>query len=261
MAGRAKSPQGQVAPTSADVARVTGVSRATISLVLNGGASKVRISEETRARVLAAAAEIGYRPNHAARSLRQRRTRSIAIVLPSIANPYFSEVVLGAQAEARAAGYTVAVIVSDRTPEGLAPLEGSTFDGIIVAGRENVASPVIRQLSSHGVAVVVLQQHSPDPAIRSVRVDLSRRRLSGDPPPAATRPSPRRPHHRAAAGQPRRTRPLRRLSPRAGRGRHRLRPRPGHHRPQHHGRRRGGGRRAPGAAPATGRRRSSPITT
>lgn len=173
MAGRAKSPQGQAAPTSADVARVTGVSRATISLVLNGGASKVRISEETRAKVLAAAAEIGYRPNHAARSLRQRRTRSIAIVLPSIANPYFSEVVLGAQAEARAAGYTVAVIVSDRTPEGLAPLEGSTFDGIIVAGRENVASPVIRQLSSHGVAVVVLQQHSPDPAIRSVRVDLA----------------------------------------------------------------------------------------
>lgn len=172
MAARGKSGGTGGMPTSADVARLAGVSKATISLVLNGGASKVRISDETRDRVLAVAKDLGYRPNHAARSLRQRRTRTIAMVLPSLANPYFSEVVLGAQAAARQAGYTVAVIVSDRVPDGLAALEGSAFDGVVVAGRANAGAPLIRRLASHGVAVVVLQQDSPDPTIRCVRVDL-----------------------------------------------------------------------------------------
>jgi LacI family transcriptional regulator len=172
MAGRTKTTSERGAPTSADVARIAGVSKATISLVLNGGASKVRISDETRDKVLAVAADLGYRPNHAARSLRQRRSRTIAMVLPSLANPYFAEVVLGAQATAREAGYTVTVLVSDRVPEGLAALEGSAFDGVIVSGRLNVAAPTIRQIASHGVPVVALQQASPDPSILSVRVDL-----------------------------------------------------------------------------------------
>src|SRR6478736_48219 len=85
------------APTSADVARLAGVSPATISLVLNGRASKVRISDETRDRVLSAAAQLGYTPNHAARSLRQRRTNIITFVLPTLDNPYFSDVVRAAQ--------------------------------------------------------------------------------------------------------------------------------------------------------------------
>lgn len=172
MASRTKGDAKREVPTSADVAKVVGVSRATVSLVMNGTASKVRISEETREKVRAVAAQMGYRPNHAARSLRQRRTRSIAVVLPTLANPYYYEVVLGAQAAARAAGYTVAVILSDRVPEGLEALEGSAFDGVIVAGRRNVTAPKLIQLAAHGAAVVVLQQSSPDPLVRSVRVDM-----------------------------------------------------------------------------------------
>ncbi|MFK8912120.1 LacI family DNA-binding transcriptional regulator [Streptomyces sp. YS-3] len=67
-------------PTSADVARLAGVSRATVSYVLNN-TSSVRISEPTRARVREAAEELGYVPHAAARSLRAGRTR--IVLLPS----------------------------------------------------------------------------------------------------------------------------------------------------------------------------------
>jgi LacI family transcriptional regulator len=163
------------APTSADVARLAGVSRATISLVLNGRASKVRISDGTRDKVISAAAQLGYTPNHAARSLRQRRTQIITFVLPTLDNPYFSDVVRAAQTAAQQHGYVVSVIPSKSGPgafHALSFLQGAAFDGIIVAGRENCTAAELSQLAARGVAVVVLQERSLDPAIRSVSVDL-----------------------------------------------------------------------------------------
>ncbi|MFE7129247.1 LacI family DNA-binding transcriptional regulator [Streptomyces sp. NPDC057638] len=71
-------------PTSADVARLAGVSRATVSYVLNNTAS-VRISEPTRHRVRAAAEELGYVPHAAARSLRAGHTRMV--LLPTATHP------------------------------------------------------------------------------------------------------------------------------------------------------------------------------
>ena len=163
------------APTSADVARLAGVSQATISLVLNGRASNVRISDETRDRVISAAAQLGYTPNHAARSLRQRRTNIITFVLPTLDNPYFSDVVRAAQTAAHQHGYAVSVIPAKTKPgefHALSFLQGAAFDGIIVAGRENCTAPELKQLAARGVAVVVLQEQSPDPSIQSVSVDL-----------------------------------------------------------------------------------------
>jgi DNA-binding LacI/PurR family transcriptional regulator len=163
------------APTSVDVARLAGVSPATISLVLNGRASKVRISDETRDRVMSAAAQLGYTPNHAARSLRQRRTNIITFVLPTLDNPYFSDVVSAAQAAAHLHGYAVSIIPARTKPgefHALSLLQGAAYDGIIVAGHENCVAADLLQLTARGVAVVVLQEHSPDPAIQSVSVDL-----------------------------------------------------------------------------------------
>ncbi|MEU6355859.1 LacI family DNA-binding transcriptional regulator [Streptomyces sp. NPDC047072] len=70
-------------PTSADVARLAGVSRATVSYVLNK-TSAVRISEPTRRRVHAAAKELGYVPHAAARSLRAGHSRMVLMPAPSI---------------------------------------------------------------------------------------------------------------------------------------------------------------------------------
>ncbi|WP_255945988.1 LacI family DNA-binding transcriptional regulator [Streptomyces odontomachi] len=71
------------APTSTDVARLAGVSRATVSYVLNN-TTTMRISEATRQRVLAAAEEIGYVPHAAARSLRAGHSRMVLMPAPNV---------------------------------------------------------------------------------------------------------------------------------------------------------------------------------
>lgn len=163
------------APSSSDVARLAGVSQSTASIVLNGQSKKLRISDETRERVLAAASSLGYMPNHAARSLRRRSTRTITFVLPTLENPYFSEIVAAAQEEARRHEYSVTVVamqseLGDFRTSSL--LQGAAYDGIVVAGHENCAADELLQLADRGVAVVVLQEPSPSASIGSVRVDL-----------------------------------------------------------------------------------------
>jgi DNA-binding LacI/PurR family transcriptional regulator len=76
--------------TISDVARHAGVTTATVSNVITG---KVVVSEKTRTRVLKAIEDLGYRPNLVARGLARGKTFTIALVVPTISNPFFSEVV------------------------------------------------------------------------------------------------------------------------------------------------------------------------
>lgn len=71
-----------------EIADQAGVSVATVSRVLPRGTT-AQVSEETRRRVERAAAELGYRPNHVARSLRTKRSRIIGVIIPDIQNPFF----------------------------------------------------------------------------------------------------------------------------------------------------------------------------
>ncbi|MGI5141889.1 LacI family DNA-binding transcriptional regulator [Streptomyces sp. CA-106110] len=85
------SPVPSAAPTSADVARLAGVSRATVSYVLNN-TSAVRISEPTRRRVHEAAEELGYVPHAAARSLRAGHSRMVLMPSPNVpVGPLYSQ--------------------------------------------------------------------------------------------------------------------------------------------------------------------------
>src|SRR5262245_51415090 len=74
---------GRKGVTISDVARETGVSKVTVSYVLNGRNTRIAISEATRARVLAAARMLGYHPNALARGLARRRTDTLALVMHS----------------------------------------------------------------------------------------------------------------------------------------------------------------------------------
>lgn len=76
-------------PTRDDVARMAGTSTAVVSYVVNGGPR--RVSPATRERVEKAIAELDYRPNALARSLRARRTLAIGLIVPDMANPFFGE--------------------------------------------------------------------------------------------------------------------------------------------------------------------------
>ncbi|MFF4028844.1 LacI family DNA-binding transcriptional regulator [Streptomyces sviceus] len=94
-------------PTSADVARVAGVSRATVSYVLNN-TSAVRISEPTRRRVREAAKELGYVPHAAARSLRAGHSRMVLMPAPSIpVGPLYSQFISELQWALGRLDYTV----------------------------------------------------------------------------------------------------------------------------------------------------------
>jgi len=103
-------------PTQADVARLAGVSRATVSYVVNdqtGG--RVPISEETRQRVLDAIAELDYVPDARAQALRSGSTKTIGLIVPDIHNPHFWEIADGVEQEANAAGYHI--LLSSIPPE------------------------------------------------------------------------------------------------------------------------------------------------
>jgi len=103
-------------PTQVDVARLAGVSRATVSYVVNnqiGG--RVPISDETRQRVLDAIEELEYVPDARAQALRSGNTKTIGLIIPDIHNPHFWEIADGVQQEAYAAGYHI--LLSSIPPE------------------------------------------------------------------------------------------------------------------------------------------------
>jgi DNA-binding LacI/PurR family transcriptional regulator len=96
-------------PTSADVARRAGVSRATVSYVLNDSAGG-RISEQTRQRVRAAAEELGYIPHAAARSLRAGHTGIVLLTIPEVVfGPLFNTFLGELRSGLRALGYTTVI--------------------------------------------------------------------------------------------------------------------------------------------------------
>lgn len=119
-----------------DVAAAAGVSAATVSRVLNPSSDPVR--PETRKRVVEAIERLGYRPNDLARALLRRRTNVVGLVVPDISNPYYPDVVRGAEDAALEAGYRVVLCNTDRSVEKtnayLDALVKSRADGIVVAG-------------------------------------------------------------------------------------------------------------------------------
>jgi LacI family transcriptional regulator len=104
------------AATIRDVAAVAGVSTATVSRVLAPDGTG-RVSEKTRLRVNSAVTKLGYRANHAARSLKTRSTRTIAIVAPELANAFFMDLAEGMERELDIHGYTLLIASSANSVE------------------------------------------------------------------------------------------------------------------------------------------------
>jgi len=112
------------------VARATGVSAQTVSRVVN---NRPGMSEATRLRVQEAVERLGYRPDSIARGLVTRRTLTLGLVVPDIANPFFPEIVQGAEEVAWGAGYNLFLcdIREDLTREeaALRSLQDKRVDG------------------------------------------------------------------------------------------------------------------------------------
>jgi DNA-binding LacI/PurR family transcriptional regulator len=118
-----------------DVARHVGVTSATVSNVITGKGS---VSENTRKRVFSAIEELGYQPNLVARSLAQKKTQTLALVVPTIANPFYAEIAEEIERTAWQHGYQLILCNTFRDPslaqEQLKALSRRWVDGLIMMG-------------------------------------------------------------------------------------------------------------------------------
>jgi DNA-binding LacI/PurR family transcriptional regulator len=119
--------------TIKDVARVAGVTPATVSNVIR---NKGVVAEDTQKRVRSTIKELGYRPNLMARGLVQGRSFNLAMLLSNIANPFYPEIALEAEQRAREAGYQFLLCNTQHDPRVgrayLSRLHSGLVDGLIV---------------------------------------------------------------------------------------------------------------------------------
>ncbi|WP_327692941.1 LacI family DNA-binding transcriptional regulator [Streptomyces sp. NBC_00459] len=155
---------GSSAPRSEDVARLAGVSRKTVSRVLN---NEPYVSEESRRRVLAAAEELGYRLNHAARALASGRTRSIGVVALGTAGYGTASLLVGIEQAVRDAGYALRVL---NTPDGNPRSIAAALESLLEQGVDGivVSEPIVEGEVPLGVDVPVLFLGAP-PAFSAAR--------------------------------------------------------------------------------------------
>lgn len=165
-------------PTMYDVARLAGVSQPTVSRVLNQSAAAVQISEETRVRVLAAVAQLGYRPNAVARSLRTQRTQTIALLLADLSNGFYHPIARAVQAVARKHGYEVLISTSDHLYENekhfCEIVLNRGIDGVIMAPQRLSNAEIGHYVSQTSVPFVALGKHVDHPNVDIVHVDDER---------------------------------------------------------------------------------------
>ncbi len=157
-------PIGRSRVTAAQVAEKAGVSQPTVSLVLSGNPT-ARVAKATRERVLAAAAELGYRPNRLAQALVGRRSFAIGLVVPRLDNPVFAEVISGAEKVAAQAGYAVLLAEAERgSPFAhLLALRDRQVDGVVLCGFGPSALPP--ELLADLNVVLVEQPSAEHPSI------------------------------------------------------------------------------------------------
>ena len=138
--------------TSHEVARAAGVSQATVSRALR---NEPGVSPATRARVRAAARDLGYVTGHAGRALATRRTRTVGVVSPTLDNPFYPAFVTPLQAALHDAGLlTVLVTDSDEGALGVDSLMDGSFDGVVLTSCER-HSTLPAELSARGIPVVL----------------------------------------------------------------------------------------------------------
>lgn len=157
-------------PTILDVAARAGVSRQTVSRVING---KGEVGAATRERVLAAIAELGYRPNVVAQSMVAGRTHTLGCISPNLTDYTFACLIENAQSEARQHGYfllTGSAPAVDDVPLLLEELLARQVDGLLILnpcadGRSRHISPLLER----GMAIVYLNESPQGESVSSVR--------------------------------------------------------------------------------------------
>jgi DNA-binding LacI/PurR family transcriptional regulator len=173
---RPRQPSGLDRPaTMKDIAIETGVSRSTVSRILNDVPLTVPVAQETRARVLAVAHDLGYRPNPLARALRGAPTMLLGAIVRDITDPFFAGAVEAVSSAARARGYNIVLgLAHARATEAYelaAVLEARQCDGILLLGDMGDQPRLLADLRDSHVPVVTMWQGTRLDLIPGVQVD------------------------------------------------------------------------------------------
>lgn len=147
-----------------DVARAAGVSKSVASRALTGDA-RARMSEATRARILAAAAELDYVPNARARALRKSRSGAIGLIVPDVNNAVFADMLAGVHDATVRHGTDVLLGQVDPPPEGAHQLsrlvrEGRV-DGLLIQRREDFDDAMLAAVLHRGVPAITVNSRLP----------------------------------------------------------------------------------------------------
>lgn len=150
--------------TIRELARELGLSVSTISKALH---NSYEISDDTKKRVLAAAVTLNYIPNPYASSLRGRKSKNIGVVIPEVADSFFSLAINGIESVAKKKGYHVLICLTHESFENektiLKEFKGGRVDGVLLSvSRETSQSDHIRELISDGVPVIFFDRVCED---------------------------------------------------------------------------------------------------
>ncbi len=148
--------------TIKDVAKLAGISIATVSRVLNNSGY---VKESTRERVMEAVSQLGYAPNIIARSLSRSSSDTIAVIIPDITNPFFSEAIRGITAVLNNTAFSLVFYNTNEDPHmeqrALESLQGRGIAGLIFAPEQEnnpATAEHIRKLQSAGIPTVLLDR-------------------------------------------------------------------------------------------------------
>jgi LacI family transcriptional regulator len=158
--------------TLADVAREAGTSPSTASRALSG---RGYVSPNARARLLAAADRLGYVPNASARTLKQRTSRVVGVVVSDLGNTFYADVAMGIEQTLRAARYQMVLLSdnSDREQEiaGIRTFVAMRAAGVIITPVDGAPTELLRR---HGVHVVEVDRRLAGATCDAVVVDNER---------------------------------------------------------------------------------------
>jgi DNA-binding LacI/PurR family transcriptional regulator len=143
--------------TIREVARLAGVSPATVSRVMNGTA---KVDEEKQQRVWQAIEETGFQPNELARALFKKSSRLVGLLVPNIENPFFSELARAIEEEAYSRGYHILLCSSDNNADkeqmNISMFSKMKADGVIIITNGDHTEEMI---SSCDLPVIVVDRH------------------------------------------------------------------------------------------------------
>jgi LacI family transcriptional regulator len=148
--------------TIKDIARQTQVSHSTVSRALHGSSL---VAEITAERIRQKALELGYLPSAAARSLKTNRSQALGVILSSVEDPFFSEILQGIEEVAQKSGYSLFIAASQHDPKReqaiVQALSEHRVDGVIICSTSFKAEQR-RQFFAYGIPIVVVNNQAAE---------------------------------------------------------------------------------------------------